>query len=134
MSMQILHPPGWLPPIGYANGISVPTGRIVFVAGQVGWDADQKFHSEELVPQFEQALKNILAILAEAGGKPEHICRMTAFCIDKAAYLAGRRELGRIWKSLIGSHFPAMSMIFVADLLDTPAKIELEATAVIPAL
>jgi enamine deaminase RidA (YjgF/YER057c/UK114 family) len=132
--MQILHPPGWLPPIGYANGISVPTGRIVFVAGQVGWDADQKFHSEELVPQFEQALKNILAILAEAGGKPEHICRMTAFCIDKAAYLAGRRELGRIWKSLIGSHFPAMSMIFVADLLDTPAKIELEATAVIPAL
>ena len=134
MSMQILHPPGWLPPIGYANGISVPTGRIVFVAGQVGWDADQKFHSEELVPQFEQALKNILAILAEAGGKPEHICRMTAFCIDKAAYLAGRRELGRIWKSLIGSHFPAMSMIFVADLLDTPAKIEVEATAVIPAL
>ena len=132
MSMQILHPPGWLPPIGYANGISVPAGRIVFIAGQVGWDADQKFHSEELVPQFEQALKNILAILAEVGGKPEHICRMTAFCIDKPAYLAGRRELGRIWKALIGSHFPAMSMIFVADLLDTPAKIELEATAVIP--
>ena len=126
MSMQILHPPGWLPPIGYANGISVPAGRIVFIAGQVGWDADQKFHSEELVPQFEQALKNILAILAEAGGKPEHICRMTAFCIDKPAYLAGRRELGRSWKALIGSHFPAMSMIFVADLLDTPAKIELD--------
>ena len=132
MSSQVLLPSGWLPPIGYANGISVPTGRIVFVAGQVGWDANQKFQSEELVPQFEQALKNILAILAEAGGKPEHICRMTAFCIDKPAYLAGRRELGRIWKSLFGSHFPAMSMIFVADLLDTPAKIELEATAVIP--
>ena len=132
MSSQVLLPPGWLPPIGYANGISVLTGRIVFVAGQVGWDANQKFHSPELVPQFEQALKNILAILAEAGGKPEHICRMTAFCIDKPAYLAGRRELGRIWKALIGGHFPAMSMIFVADLLDTPAKIELEATAVIP--
>jgi enamine deaminase RidA (YjgF/YER057c/UK114 family) len=132
MSSHVLLPPGWLPPIGYANGISVPAGRIVFVAGQVGWDANQKFQSKELVPQFEQALKNILAILAEAGGKPEHICRMTAFCIDKPAYLAGRRELGRIWKSLIGSHFPAMSMIFVADLLDTPAKIELEATAVIP--
>jgi enamine deaminase RidA (YjgF/YER057c/UK114 family) len=132
MSLQILHPPGWLPAIGYANGISVPAGRIVFIAGQVGWDANQRFHSEELVPQFEQALKNIIAILAEAGGKPNHICRMTAFCIDKPAYLAGRRELGRIWKSLIGSHFPAMSMIFVADLLDTPAKIELEATAVIP--
>ena len=133
MSLQILHPPGWRPPIGYANGISVPAGRIVFIAGQVGWDADQHFQSEELVPQFEQALKNIIAVLAEAGGKPDHICRITAYCIDKPGYLAGRRELGRIWKSLIGSHFPAMSMIFVADLLDAPAKIELEATAVIPA-
>jgi enamine deaminase RidA (YjgF/YER057c/UK114 family) len=133
MSLQILHPPGWLPPIGYANGVSVPAGRIVFIAGQVGWDANQKFHSEELVPQFEQALKNIIAVLAEAGGKPNHICRMTAYCIDKPGYLAGRRKLGRIWKSLIGSHFPAMSMIFVADLLDAPAKVELEATAVIPA-
>jgi enamine deaminase RidA (YjgF/YER057c/UK114 family) len=133
MSSQILHPSGWLPPIGYANGISVAAGRIVFVAGTVGWDANQKFQSEELVPQFEQALKNIIAILAVAGAKPAHICRLTAFCIDKPGYLAGRRELGRIWKSLIGSHFPAMSMIFVADLLDAPAKIELEATAVIPA-
>jgi enamine deaminase RidA (YjgF/YER057c/UK114 family) len=132
MSVQILHPKGWLPAIGYANGISVPAGCIVFIAGQVGWDANQKFQSEELVPQFEQALKNILAILAEAGGKPSHICRLTAFCIDKPAYLAGRRKLGRIWKSLIGNHYPVMSMIFVADLLDTPAKIELEATAVIP--
>ena len=133
MTARVLHPPGWSPPIGYANGISVPAGRIVFVAGQVGWDAQQKFHSEELVPQFEQALKNIIAVLAEAGGKPSDICRLTAFCIDKPAYLAGRRELGRIWKSLIGNHFPAMSMIFVADLLDHPAKIELEATAVIAA-
>jgi len=134
MSLQILHPPGWLPPIGYANGISVPAGRIVFIAGQVGWDADQHFQSEELVPQFEQALKNILAVLAQAGGRPSHICRITAFCIDKPGYLAGRRELGRIWKSLMGSHYLAMSMIFVADLLDAPAKIELEATAVIPTL
>ncbi|HTT48567.1 MAG TPA: RidA family protein [Pseudolabrys sp.] len=133
MAARVLHPPGWSPPIGYANGISAPAGRIVFVAGQVGWDAEQKFHSEELVPQFEQALKNIIAVLAEAGGKPSDICRLTAYCIDKPAYLAGRRELGRIWKSLVGSHFPAMSMIFVADLLDHPAKIELEATAVIPA-
>ena len=109
-----------------------PTGA-VFIAGQVGWDAHQRFQSDDLVPQFEQALKNILAILAEAGGKPSHICRLTAFCIDKPAYLAGRRELGRIWKLLIGDHYPAMSMIFVADLLDTPAKIELEATAVISA-
>ena len=131
--MQILHPQGWSPPVGYSNGISVPAaGRVVFIAGQVGWDADQHFQSEDLVPQFEQALRNILSILAEAGGKPIHICRLTAYCIDKRAYLAGRRELGRIWKKLIGNHYPVMSMIFVADLLDTPAKIELEATAVVP--
>ena len=132
MAGRVLHPKGWKPPVGYANGILAPAGRVVFIAGQVGWDAEERFHSEELVPQFEQALQNILAILAEAGGVPSDICRMTAFCIDKPAYLKGRRELGRIWKQLIGDHYPAMSMIFVADLLDTPGKIELEATAVVP--
>ena len=131
MSARVLLPSGWRAPVGYANGIAA-SGRIVFIAGQVGWDAGQQFHSEELVPQFEQALANVLAVLAEAGGRPEHICRMTAFCIDKPAYLRGRAELGRIWRGLMGSHYPAMSMIFVADLLDAPAKIELEATAVIP--
>ena len=131
--MQILHPPGWSPPIGYANGISVPAGRIVFIAGQVGWDAQQRFHSEEIVPQFEQALANVLAVLAQAGGRPEHICRITAFCCDKPAYLSARPELGKIWRRLMGKHFPAMSMIFVSDLLDNPGKIELEATAVVPA-
>lgn len=133
MSAQILLPPGWKPPIGYANGVVVPAGRIVFITGQVGWDEQQKFQSEDLVPQFEQALTNVLAVLAEAGGAPDHICRMTAYCIDKPRYLAARSELGRIWRRLIGKHYPAMSMIFVADLLDHPAKIELEATAVIPA-
>jgi enamine deaminase RidA (YjgF/YER057c/UK114 family) len=132
MTLHSLLPPGWAPPIGYANGIAVPAGRIVFVAGQVGWDAQQRFHSEDLVPQFEQALTNVLAVLAEAGGKPTHVCRLTAYCIDKPAYLAGRAELGRIWRRLMGKHYPAMSMIFVADLLDHPAKIELEATAVVP--
>jgi enamine deaminase RidA (YjgF/YER057c/UK114 family) len=131
-SAQIVQPPGWPRPTGYANGISVAAGRIVFISGQVGWDAQEKFHSEELVPQFEQALKNIIAIVAAAGGEPRHICRLTAFCIDKPAYLAGRRDIGRIWRKLIGDHYVAMSMIFVADLLDHPAKIELEATAVIP--
>ena len=130
--MKILHPKGWAPAIGYANGISVSGGTLVFIAGQVGWDAAQKFHSEELAPQFEQALKNVLAVLTEAGGRPEHICRITAFCCDKPAYLASRTALGRIWKALMGSHFPCMSMIFVSDLLDSPAKIELEATAVVP--
>lgn len=131
--MDVLLPEGWAPPIGYANGIAAPAGRIVFIAGQVGWDARQKFHSEEIAPQFEQALKNVLAVLAEAGGRPEHICRMTAYCCDKPAYLAARPQLGKIWRTLMGKHYPAMSMIFVSDLLDSPGKIELEATAVVPA-
>jgi enamine deaminase RidA (YjgF/YER057c/UK114 family) len=130
MSARVLLPSGWRPPVGYANGIEA-SGRLVFIAGQVGWNAQQQFHSEELVPQFEQALGNVLAVLAEAHGLPEHICRMTAYCIDKPAYLRGRSELGRIWRRLMGNHYPAMSMIFVADLLDAPAKIELEATAVV---
>ncbi len=130
--MKALHPAGWAAPVGYANGIEVPAGRLVFIAGQVGWDGAQRFHSEAIPQQFEQALKNTLAVLAEAGGRPEHVCRMTAYCCDKPAYLAARPELGRIWKRLMGRHYPAMSMIFVSDLLDSPGKIELEATAVIP--
>jgi len=130
--MKVLHPQGWSPPQGYANGIAA-SGTVVFVAGQVGWNAQQKFESENIVPQFEQALKNVLAVLAEAGGRPEHICRMTAYCCDKPAYLAARTALGRIWRARMGRHYPAMSMIFVSDLLDSPGKIELEATAVIPA-
>jgi len=105
---------------------------MVFVAGQVGWDAEQVFQSEDLAVQFEQALKNVIAVLSEAGARPEHICRMTAYCCDKPAYLAARHSLGGIWKRLMGRHYPAMSMIFVSDLLDSPGKIELEATAVIP--
>ena len=130
--MQTLLPEGWAKPIGYANGIAVDAGRIVFVAGQVGWDAQQRFHSEEIAPQFDQALANIVAVLAAAGARPEHICRMTAYCCDKPAYLAVRRELGAIWRRHMGTHYPAMSMIFVSDLLDSPGKIELEATAVVP--
>ncbi|MDE2397222.1 MAG: RidA family protein [Burkholderiales bacterium] len=130
--MDILHPPGWAPPIGYANGVAVDAGRIVFIAGQVGWNEAQRFESTEIAPQFDQALKNLLTVLAQAGGRPEHICRITAFCCDKPAYLAARRELGAIWRERMGRHFPAMSMIFVADLLDDPGKIELEATAVLP--
>jgi enamine deaminase RidA (YjgF/YER057c/UK114 family) len=131
--MRALLPEGWAPPIGYANGIEVDAGRIVFIAGQVGWDAQQKFASEDIVVQFEQALANVVTVLAEAGGAPHHICRMTAYCCDKPAYLAARAQLGAIWKKHIGRHYPAMSMIFVSDLLDHPGKIELEATAVLPA-
>ena len=129
---EILHPPGWAPAIGYANGVAAAPGRIVFIAGQVGWDAEQRFRSGDIVPQFEQALSNLLEVLAQAGGRPEHVCRITAFCCDRTAYLAARPELGKIWRRLMGKHFPAMSMIFVSDLLDHPGKIELEATAVVP--
>jgi enamine deaminase RidA (YjgF/YER057c/UK114 family) len=132
MAHQSILPEGWKPPIGYANGILAEKGRTLALAGQVGWNAQQVFESEDLVPQFEQALKNILHILTTAGGKPEHIIRITAFCLDRPRYLAARKELGAIWRKLMGNHYPAMSMIFVADLLDHPAKIELEATAVIP--
>ena len=130
---MVLLPQGWKKPVGYSNGIAVTPGRMVFIAGQVGWDAQQRFASAAIAPQFEQALRNVLAVLAEAGGQPEHVCRMTVFCIDKPAYLAGRPEIGRIWRRLMGRNFPAMSMIFVADLLDSPGKVEIEATAVIPA-
>ena len=130
--MEVLHPKGWASPVGYSNGIVAGPGRIVFIAGQVGWDEQQKFQAAELAPQFEQALKNVLAVLAEAGGRPEHVCRITGFCCDKKSYLAERRVLGRIWKRYMGRHYPAMSMIFVSDLLDSPGKIELEATAVVP--
>ena len=130
--MQVLMPPGWDAPIGYANGIAVNAGRIVFIAGQVGWNAQQRFESEDIAPQFEQALKNLLAVLAQAGGQPQHICRITAYCCDKPGYLAARAQIGKTWRELMGKHFPAMSMIFVSDLLDNPGKIELEATAVVP--
>ena len=129
--MKVLHPAGWQPSVGYANGIAA-SGTVVFVAGQVGWNERQQFESIDLARQFEQALKNVLSVLAEAGGGSEHVCRITAYCCDKPAYLAARSELGRIWKQLMGRHYPAMSMIFVSDLLDSPGKIELEATAVIP--
>ena len=131
--MQALLPEGWAPPIGYSNGIAVDAGRIIFVAGQVGWDAQQRFQSEDIAPQFDQALANILDVLAVAGAKGEQICRLTAYCCDKPAYMAARRELGAIWRRRMGNHYPAMSKIFVADLLDHPGKIELEATAVMPA-
>lgn len=131
---EIIQPDGWANATGYANGILAGPGKLLFIAGQVGWDEQHVFHSKELVPQFEQALKNTLAILTKAGGRPEDICRMTCFCTSKKQYIEGRRELGRIWKRLLGKNFPAMSMIFVSDLLATQSLIEIETTAVIAKL
>lgn len=132
MPHRTLLPPGWAPPIGYANGIAADASRIVFIAGQVGWDARQRFVRTDFVSQFDQALANVLDVLAQAGGRPEHVCRITAYCCDKPAYLAARAALGEVWRKRMGKHYPALSMIFVADLLDHPAVIELEATAVVP--
>ena len=129
---QVLQPPEWTRPAGYANGIAAAGGRTVFIAGQVGWDADGQFPGIDLAPQFEQALRNVLTVLAQAGGGPAHICRITAYCTDKAEYLAARRQIGVVWRRHMGRHYPAMSLVFVTDLVDSPAKIELEATAVVP--
>jgi enamine deaminase RidA (YjgF/YER057c/UK114 family) len=125
-------PDGWPSPKGYSNGILAAKGRTLFLSGQVGWNTEEKFVSEKLTPQFEQALKNIVAIVEKAGGKPTDICKMTCFCKDRNQYLASRKELGGIWKDIMGKHYPCMSMIFIVDLLDHPALIEIEAIAVIP--
>jgi enamine deaminase RidA (YjgF/YER057c/UK114 family) len=132
MGHEVILPDGWVMPKGYSNGILAKKGRVLFLAGQVGWSAEEKFASDKLVPQFEQALKNIVAIVKKAGGEPADICKMTCFCKDRDQYLSSRKELGKIWKEIIGNHYPCMSMIFVVDLLDHPAVIEIEAMAVIP--
>lgn len=129
---ETILPEGWPSPKGYSNGMLAAEGRTLFLGGQVGWTTEEKFVSEKLVPQFEQALKNIVAIVEKAGGKPKDICRMTCYCKDREQYLTSRKELGTIWKEIIGKHYPCMSMIFVVDLLDHPAVIEIEATAIIP--
>ncbi len=128
--MQVLDPKDWKPAIGYANGI-MATGKQIFVGGQIGWNAQQVFTTDDLVLQVEQTLKNILAVLAEADAGPEHIVRMTWFVVDKQDYLAKRRAIGAVYRDLIGRHFPAMTLVQVADLLEDQAKVEIEVTAVI---
>jgi enamine deaminase RidA (YjgF/YER057c/UK114 family) len=129
---SVLHPRGWKQPKGFANGI-VAQGRLVFLAGQVGWNAEQHFDSEDFVAQSRQALANIVALVGEAGGKPEHIVRLTWFVIDKKEYLSRARELGKAYRSVMGRHFPAMSLVQVAALVEDRARVEIEATAVVPA-
>lgn len=128
---QILHPAGWKPASGYANGM-VAEGRTIFLGGQVGWNRDQVFETHDFVGQVEQALVNIVAILAEAGAKPEHLVRLTWFVVDKQEYLDRLPELGAAYRRVLGRHFPAMSLVQVAGLVETHAKVEIEATAVIP--
>ena len=130
--MQILQPPTWIKPRGYSNGVAA-SGRIVFVAGQVGWNASGQFEANDFVGQARQALANIVAVLAEAGGRPEHIARLTWYVVDKHEYLSNSRDLGRAYREVIGSHFPAMTAVQVAALIEDGAKVEIEATAVVPA-
>ncbi len=129
--MKALLPPGWPRPKGYSNGISA-RGRMIFTAGVVGWNEEESFAATDLVGQFRQLLLNTLAILAEDGAGPEHIVRMTWYITDRSDYLASMREMGAVYRELIGRHYPAMAVVQVAALVEPAARIEIETIAVVP--
>lgn len=126
-----LLPEGWPRPKGYANGIAAQ-GRLVFVAGMVGWDAQGVFHSDDFAAQTRQALQNVLAVLREAGAGPEHMARMTWYVTNKAEYLGALREVGQAYREVMGAHYPAMAAVEVSALMEDRAKVEIEVTAVVP--
>lgn len=128
---EFLHPRNWKRPRGYANGIAAE-GRLVFLAGQVGWNAEQRFESQDFIDQTRQALANILALVREAGGGPAHVTRLTWFVLDKQEYLSRLTDLGTAYRSVMGSHFPTMSLVQVVALVEDEARVEIEATAVVP--
>jgi enamine deaminase RidA (YjgF/YER057c/UK114 family) len=129
--MQVLQPPGWARPKGFSNGIAA-SGRLVFIAGQIGWTGEGKWLARDFAGQFRQALANVLAVLAEAKGKPEHIVRLTWYVLDKAEYLASLKEVGAAYRDLMGRHYPTMAVVQVSGLVEDEARLEIEATAVIP--
>lgn len=130
---EILHPSNWKKASGYANGIAVPAdGKTLYLGGQIGWTGDQQFESDDFVDQVRQALANIVAILTEAGAGPEHLVRLTWYVTDKKEYLARLREVGEAYRAVLGRNFPAMTMVQVAALVEDRAKVEIEATAVLP--
>ena len=131
MSIRVLQPDGWPCPRGYANGMSA-SGRTIFVAGQVGWDATQRLVDGGIVEEARQALANIVAILAVDGARPEHLVRLTWYVTDRAQYLAAATALGAVYRELLGRHFPAMSAVEVKSLMEAGAVVEIEATAVVP--
>jgi Putative translation initiation inhibitor, yjgF family len=128
---MFLQPDGWVPAKGYANGV-LAEGRMVFTGGLVGWNAEQKWDHEDMVGQFRQTLENIVTVLAEAGARPEHLVRLTWYITDKQEYLANLRGFGAAYREVIGRHFPAMAVVQVVALMEDEAKVEIEATAVIP--
>jgi enamine deaminase RidA (YjgF/YER057c/UK114 family) len=128
---EFLHPKSWKQTKGFASGIAAE-GRTVFLAGQIGWNAEQKLESSDFVDQARQALANIVALVEEAGGKAEHVTRMTWFVVDKQEYLSRLSDLGKAYQAVMGRHFPAMTMVQVVALVEDQAKVEIEATAVLP--
>ncbi len=128
--MTILQPAGWPRPKGFSCGVSAE-GTVVFVSGQIGWGADGRFTAGDIAGQVRQALRNVVAVLAEAGALPEHVARLTWYVTDKHEYLAAQREIGEAYREVMGRHFPAMSVVAVAALLEDEAKVEIEATAVV---
>ncbi|MCC5991614.1 MAG: RidA family protein [Rhodobacteraceae bacterium] len=131
MSLKTIHPEGWAPALGYANGMLVSDGTL-HVGGQIGWDDQKRFVAKDFIGQMEQALRNVVAVVEAAGGRASDIARMTWFVKDKAEYLASQREVGQAYRRVMGRHFPAMSMLVVADLIEDEAQIEIEATAHLP--
>ncbi|NOT29832.1 MAG: RidA family protein [Planctomycetes bacterium] len=132
-SLEFVQPEGWEPPSGYSNGVLAPPGaRLLFVAGQIAWDADQVLVGRgDFAAQFRQALTNVLAVVDAAGGEPAHLASLTVFVKDKQAYLASSKALGTLWRELVGRHYPAMALVEVADLLEKDALVEIQAIAAI---
>jgi enamine deaminase RidA (YjgF/YER057c/UK114 family) len=131
MSMQFLQPPGWAKPKGFSNGIAAK-GKLVFIAGQIGWTGEGKWEARDFAGQFKQALRNIVAVLSEADGKPEHIVRLTWYVLDKNEYLGALRQVGLAYREVMGRHFPTMAVVQVGALVENEARLEIEATAVVP--
>lgn len=130
--MDIINPRGWPRPRGYSNGIK-SSGEMIFIAGQIGWDETETIVSDDFAEQFHQALQNVIAVLDAGGGKPEHIVRLTGYVTSREDYLAAGKLIGASWKELMGRNYPVMSFVIVAGLIEERAKVELEATAVLPA-
>ncbi len=129
--MEFLQPPGWERARGYSNGV-VASGRQVFVSGMIGWDGQCQFHTDDFAGQVRQALQNVVDVLAEAGARPEHIVRMTWYVTDKKEYVAAGKEVGQVYRDIIGRHYPAMTAVQVAGLVEDRARVEIEVTAVVP--
>ena len=129
--MQILQPPGWARAKGFSNGIAA-SGKLVFVAGQIGWTGEGKWEARDFAGQFRQVLKNIISVVQEANGRPEHIVRLTWYVLDKEEYLAALKEVGLAYRELMGRHYPVMAVVQVSALVEDEARLEIEATAVIP--